>query len=75
MSDNLEEETKDNVGYKDTTKKIDTLAEIEYLLKIIVPVIVLFCGIYGYFSNRISEEVSEKLLFAGGFAVGITNKR
>lgn len=69
MSDNLELEKKDN------TKRIDTLDEFEQLIKIIVPVVVLFCGIYGYFSNRISEEVSEKLLFAGGFAVGITNKR
>lgn len=69
MSENLEIEKKDN------TKKIDTLAEVEQLVKIIVPVIVLFCGILGYFTKSLSEEVSEKLLFAGGFAVGITNKR
>lgn len=71
--DNLEVEEKKE--YRDDTKKIDTLYEVEYLIKICVPVIVLFCGIYGYFSNRLSEEVSEKLLFAGGFAVGITNKK
>lgn len=66
------EEKKD---YKDFTKRIDTLNEIEQLIKVFVPVIVLFFGIYGYFSGSVSEEVSEKLLFAGGFAVGITNKR
>ena len=66
------EEKKD---YRDFTKKVDTLNEIEQLIKIFVPVIVLFFGIYGYFSGNVSEEVAEKLLFAGGFAVGITNKR
>lgn len=62
-------------GYIDTTKKVDTLAEVEQLIKMFVPVIVLFCGIFGYFSGRVSEETSEKLLFAGGLSVGITNKK
>lgn len=60
---------------EDDTKKIDTIAEVEQLVKIIVPVIVLFFGIYGYFSNRVSPEVSEKLMFAGGLSLGITNKK
>jgi hypothetical protein len=60
---------------KDSTNKIDTLNEVEQLIKILVPVVVLFFGIFGYFSGTVSEEVAEKLLFAGGFAVGITNKR
>ena len=60
---------------RDFTKKIDTLQEVEHLFKILIPVIVLFFGIYGYFSKTVSDEVAEKLLFAGGFATGITNKK
>lgn len=61
--------------YLDDTKKIDTLVEVEYLVKILIPVIILFCGIFGYFTGVVSEEVSEKLLLAGGVGTGLTTKK
>lgn len=50
--------------------------EVQELVNIFVPVIVLGIGIYGLFSNQLSEEQAQQLILAGGLSTGLTiNKR
>lgn len=53
--------------------KID---EIQELVNIFVPIIVLVIGIFGLFSNQLSDDQAQQLILAGGLSTGLTiNKK
>ncbi|WP_165776029.1 hypothetical protein VKI21_12465 [Cyanobacterium aponinum UTEX 3222] len=49
---------------------------LQEIINIIVPPMILFIGIFGLFSAKISEEIAYQLITSGGLATGITiNKK
>jgi len=49
---------------------------LQEIINIVVPPIILFIGVFGLFSEKISEEIAYQLITSGGFATGITiNKK
>ena len=49
---------------------------LQEIINIIVPVLVLFIGIFGLFSNKVSDETAYQLILAGGLSTGLTiNKK
>jgi hypothetical protein len=53
----------------------DTIADIQNLVRIFTPVIILFIGVFGLFSQQITDEQADRLIFAGSLATGLGVKK
>jgi hypothetical protein len=53
----------------------DTIADIQHLVRIFTPVIILFIGVFGLFSQKITDEQADRLIFAGSLATGLGVKK
>lgn len=51
------------------------LEELEDLIKIVTPLVVLLIGIFGLFTEKLSPENSQMLITAGGLATGLSVQR
>ena len=68
---NVKKMNNDTENLEDDFIPNNAIVDIQGLVKIVVPVIILFIGIFGLFSKTISEEQAEKLIFAGSLSTGL----
>lgn len=57
------------------TKNRKVLEELEDLIKIVTPLLVLMIGIFGLFTEKLTPENSQMLITAGGLATGLSVQR